>query len=1000
MHNPLQLLLSPVLPNLAPMERTALLFILESLKPKACIYRGMENGEFLPLLSRYSQKVCTVDSSYDEKEIQLVLIDRENYRVKYDLEAIFKIRPRQPIYILIYNSFHPECRKGILEADWHGCRYVHSIEIDYVPGTFHEHDEYHKQMRGGFALAILLPEARIPPLTIAQSNRLVYDTVYRQSIHLEPFHPDKILMDISWDVLLKKIKGKKIVFFGTGAASQRMLENFPLPVHYYVDNDYNKWGTHLHNLMICNPATLLQEDKDALAIIIASQYAQEILDQLVKMGFEENVHCWNGYWLFNMHRSLTQGYFVDKYKKADLSSNLSWKISVIVPNYNYSLYLSERLYSIIHQTVQPFEIIFLDDASTDDSVTVAQKLLKESNIPYRIIANETNQGCFNQWIKGIQMAQGDIIWVAEADDVCRLDFLEEAIVPFSDLEVTVSYVQSKAIDNKSQVMDLDYVQYTDDLSRTKWKTDYCQNGQDEIIQGLAVKNTIPNASGVLIRKSSLRGIEKELRDFSICGDWFTYVYALRQGKIAFTAKILNYHRRHEISIISKRLCSTQYFKELWQIKRYIADHFLLTAAIHDRFLNQVQDEFRHLDATQLRSLDMKLLNQCKQQVVELVEGQNSRIRFLTQRKCILFVILHLEIGGAEIVPIRLANYLAAFHDVYLYVANPQHGNEQVKKMISPNVYQLPSNGHPAELAWYIQKYSIEVVNSHAWWADKVAYQAVRDLPHVQWIISMHGHYELLEQQPSLDNEFGSLYRSMMQRVNHITYAADKNTSVVRAKSLDLLYKMHKINNGYAMQSIQPLKRNQITDDSNAFIFGLVSRAIVEKGWEESIQAIIRLNTELQQIHHLVLIGKSDYSAVLKQRYGQYKYIHFIEDFSKPNEWISWVQVFDVGLLPTYYAGESLPTAVVEYLAYGKPVISTHIGEIRHMLEHRDGRAAGILLELNNESKVSVPDLTAAIKTMVLNKAKFEEYKQNTKLMFDSFSMANCADSYFKLFERV
>ncbi len=45
-------------------------------------------------------------------------------------------------------------------------------------------------------------------------------------------------------------------------------------------------------------------------------------------------------------------------------------VSVIVPNYNHSKYLSERLSSIINQTFQDFELIILDDASTDDSLEI------------------------------------------------------------------------------------------------------------------------------------------------------------------------------------------------------------------------------------------------------------------------------------------------------------------------------------------------------------------------------------------------------------------------------------------------------------------------------------------------------------------------------------------------------------------------------------------------------------------------------------------------------
>ena len=94
------------------------------------------------------------------------------------------------------------------------------------------------------------------------------------------------------------------------------------------------------------------------------------------------------------------------------------KVSVVVPNFNYARYLPARLTSIIEQTYPPHEVLFLDDCSNDGSVEIAAEILHGSGLSYRIITNESNQGTYRQWLRGLREATGDLIWIAEADDDC------------------------------------------------------------------------------------------------------------------------------------------------------------------------------------------------------------------------------------------------------------------------------------------------------------------------------------------------------------------------------------------------------------------------------------------------------------------------------------------------------------------------------------------------------------------------------------------------------
>jgi glycosyltransferase involved in cell wall biosynthesis len=84
-------------------------------------------------------------------------------------------------------------------------------------------------------------------------------------------------------------------------------------------------------------------------------------------------------------------------------------ISVIVPNYNHEKYLKQRLESVFNQTYVNFEVILLDDFSTDSSTNILSEYAKNPKVSHCVF-NETNSGnTFVQWNKGIALAKGDYI---------------------------------------------------------------------------------------------------------------------------------------------------------------------------------------------------------------------------------------------------------------------------------------------------------------------------------------------------------------------------------------------------------------------------------------------------------------------------------------------------------------------------------------------------------------------------------------------------------------
>ena len=128
-------------------------------------------------------------------------------------------------------------------------------------------------------------------------------------------------------------------------------------------------------------------------------------------------------------------------------------VSVVVPNYNYARYLDARLSSILNQTFQDFELILLDDASTDNSLEVLDRYKDDPHVSHFVV-NEQNTGSpFKQWMKGILLAKGEWVWIAEADDLCEPTFLETCVKEVQKYpNVSVCMTAFRYIDEKGNIL--------------------------------------------------------------------------------------------------------------------------------------------------------------------------------------------------------------------------------------------------------------------------------------------------------------------------------------------------------------------------------------------------------------------------------------------------------------------------------------------------------------------------------------------------------------------
>ena len=106
------------------------------------------------------------------------------------------------------------------------------------------------------------------------------------------------------------------------------------------------------------------------------------------------------------------------------------KLSIIIPFYNALPYFNELLDSLMPQITDDIEVIFVDDASTDESLSAIDKYLSNYNV--YLIKNDSNKGVSYSRNEAIKKARGEYIWFVDADD----------IIPVNTVNIIINHILS------------------------------------------------------------------------------------------------------------------------------------------------------------------------------------------------------------------------------------------------------------------------------------------------------------------------------------------------------------------------------------------------------------------------------------------------------------------------------------------------------------------------------------------------------------------------------
>ncbi len=204
--------------QMEPGEQAAMVAMLAGLRPQLAIEIGSRYGGSMQVLSRYARRVISLDIDPTCRErlgprfpnaefitgdssqtfrpllekldreaaaLGFILIDGDHSArgVKCDIECLLEYRPTCPLFVVMHDSFNPNVRSGIRSARWSENQFVHSVELDYLPGILASGGEENREMWGGFALAILLPVPRAAHLVVTARMQHMFAAVFRHSVH-------------------------------------------------------------------------------------------------------------------------------------------------------------------------------------------------------------------------------------------------------------------------------------------------------------------------------------------------------------------------------------------------------------------------------------------------------------------------------------------------------------------------------------------------------------------------------------------------------------------------------------------------------------------------------------------------------------------------------------------------------------------------------------------------------------------------------------------------
>jgi glycosyltransferase involved in cell wall biosynthesis len=652
-------------------------------------------------------------------------------------------------------------------------------------------------------------------------------------------------------------------------------------------------------------------------------------------------------------------------------------VSIIVPNYNHEGFLRRRLDSIYNQTYRNFEVVLLDDASSDGSLSILTEYRDLHPEITRLVINEENSGgVFHQWEKGFAVASGDLIWIAESDDFCTQEFLRSLVGYFSDEAVVLAYARTVFVNSdEKQIWTIE--EYLSDLGAERWTSAFAQSAHELVRDAWAVKNIVPNVSSAVFRNPKASSLihDETWKGMRICGDWLFYLSVIRGGLVVYDVDATNFYCIHDSNTSVATYAKDAYYAEHELVARYTNKHYRVPAGVFER---QRKNLIQHWKMTRDSYSDKALSARYDLKRIEADA--------VLRKPNILMVGYSFAAGGGETFPIMLANLLKEEGYSITYLSCDQEPREAgVRGMLRADI---PVVNNYRYLRGIVKAFGVDIIHSHHAWVDNTILDLLPEESDCVPVVSLHGMYEMLD-----ESSRALILPRVCERVGKVIFTADKN--VEPFKDMGLYDEDHfvKIGNAIAATPISPFSRKSMGISEDAFVLCLVSRAIPEKGWKEAVE-IVRLARELStRDFQLLLIGEGpEYDSL------QAAHPSFVHLLGFRNNIRDYYAGSDFGFLPSRFSGESFPLTIIDCLATGVPVLASDKGEIPSMLRTDDGIAGAIFLL--RDGKIPIEEVADIVVDYATNDARYQEAKNAVAAAASAFDPIVMLGQYAEIYGEI